>query len=115
VKAWNRHALSASFASHKRINLFEAILAEFKIAGPKTSLVLAQGRFGMHDGRTGLRPESCWNDRLIRRNLIGLCVPSHIAYEVGAAIPTKVVESVRATMLALSYGSTASASVHFVL
>src|ERR1700681_2370368 len=37
------------------------------------------------DGQTGLRPESCWNDCLTRRKLIGLCVPSHIAYEVGAA------------------------------
>jgi hypothetical protein len=35
VKAWNRHALSASFTSHKRIDLFEAILTELKIAGPK--------------------------------------------------------------------------------
>jgi hypothetical protein len=37
------------------------------------------------DGLTGLRPEGCWNDCLTRRKLIGLCVPSHIAYEVGAA------------------------------
>src|SRR5216684_7181980 len=33
----------------------------------------------------GLRPESCWNDCLTRRKRIRLCVPSHVAYEVGAA------------------------------
>src|SRR6266446_9924722 len=38
------------------------------------------------DGRpTGLRPESCWNDCLTRRKRSRLCVPSHVAYEVGAA------------------------------
>jgi Domain of unknown function (DUF4386) len=37
------------------------------------------------DGVPGLRPESCWNDCLARRKSIRLCVPSHIAYEVGAA------------------------------
>jgi hypothetical protein len=35
VKAWNRHALLASFTSHKRIDIFEAILTELNIAGPK--------------------------------------------------------------------------------
>src|ERR1700719_1915833 len=34
---------------------------------------------------TGLRPESCWNDCLTRRKSIRPCVPSHVAYEVGAA------------------------------
>src|SRR5580704_11806769 len=33
----------------------------------------------------GLRPESCWNDCLTRRKSIRPCVPSHVAYEVGAA------------------------------
>src|SRR5258708_10331798 len=37
------------------------------------------------DGATGLRPERCWNDCLERRNSIRPCVPSHVAYEVGAA------------------------------
>src|ERR1700720_669383 len=37
------------------------------------------------NGEAGLRPESCWNDCLTRRKSIRLCVPSHIAYEVGAA------------------------------
>src|SRR2546430_17440708 len=37
------------------------------------------------DGQTGLRPESCWNDCLTRRKSIRPCVPSHVAYEVGAA------------------------------
>src|ERR1700675_1532798 len=37
------------------------------------------------DGLLGLRPESCWNDCLARRKSIRLCLPSHIAYEVGAA------------------------------
>ena len=32
MKAWNQHA---SFTSHKRIDLLEAILPELKIAGPK--------------------------------------------------------------------------------
>src|SRR6267154_4230312 len=41
--------------------------------------------FRSHDGQLGLRPESCWNDCLTRRKSIRLCVPSHIAYEVGAA------------------------------
>src|SRR5260221_687808 len=36
-------------------------------------------------GQAGLRPESCWNDCLARRKSIRLCVPSHVAYEVGAA------------------------------
>jgi hypothetical protein len=31
-----------------------------------------------------LRPESCWNDCLTKEVSIRLCVPSHIAYEVGA-------------------------------
>src|SRR5438309_4058455 len=35
--------------------------------------------------QSGLRPESCWNDCLTRRKWIRLCVPSHVAYEVGAA------------------------------
>src|SRR5207245_1565332 len=38
-----------------------------------------------NDGQTGLRPESCWNDCLTRRKSIRPCVPSHVAYEVGAA------------------------------
>jgi hypothetical protein len=37
VKAGNRHALSASFTSHKRIDLFEALLTELKIAEPKNA------------------------------------------------------------------------------
>src|SRR6201993_1733518 len=37
------------------------------------------------DEQTRLRPESCWNDCLTRRKLIRPCVPSHVAYEVGAA------------------------------
>src|ERR1700674_373631 len=37
------------------------------------------------DGQPGLRPESCWNDCLTRRKPIRPCVPSHVAYEVGAA------------------------------
>src|SRR5215469_6692887 len=39
----------------------------------------------MDDEQNGLRPESCWNDCLTRRKSIRLCVPSHVAYEVGAA------------------------------
>jgi hypothetical protein len=39
----------------------------------------------MSDGQTGLRTESCRNDCLTRRKSIRPCVPSHIAYEVGAA------------------------------
>ena len=36
-------------------------------------------------GKPGLRPESCWNDCPTRRKSIRPCVPSHVAYEVGAA------------------------------
>ena len=39
----------------------------------------------LDDELTGLRPESCWNDCLARRKSIRPCVPSHVAYEVGAA------------------------------
>src|SRR5258707_8530207 len=42
-------------------------------------------RFWTDDGQPGLRPESCWNDCLTRRISIRPCVPSHVAYEVGAA------------------------------
>src|SRR5438445_11446467 len=40
---------------------------------------------GPEDGVPGLRPESCWNDCLTRRKSIRPCVPSHVAYEAGAA------------------------------
>jgi hypothetical protein len=36
-------------------------------------------------GQPQLRPESRWNDYLTRRKSIRPCVPSHVAYEVGAA------------------------------
>src|SRR6266481_132908 len=47
--------------------------------------VLAGPRLRAGDGVSGLRPESCWNDCLTRRKSIRPCVPSHVAYAVGAA------------------------------
>ena len=45
----------------------------------------SSGRLFPGDGQPGLRPESCWNDCLTRRRAIRPRVPSHVAYEVGAA------------------------------
>jgi hypothetical protein len=44
---------------------------------------MGPARDGLHNGQTGLRPESCWNDCLARRKSIRPCVPSHVAYGVG--------------------------------
>src|SRR6266571_8891082 len=59
--------------------------ASFKFRCGKLGVPFEPCRLRASDGETGLRPESCWNDCLARRKSIRLCVPSHIAYEVGAA------------------------------